>query len=648
MKYLTRRIVLLTALYVCIIFGIFALQFTSGNAFSVTLGSLRVSCTMETSNKGLIRPVLPLHIGANGLDFFLDDQNPLMAYTTVRSGEPLKVINLTQNATGFVIDFTESVSVSFSSEKRGDADIVTISAQIPTKYQNVVFPYKVTRSAKLEKQDSIILVNTGKQQYAFSGAVINPDSGKATRSLAIQRSSPVVYYQSWIPAKGLSIDDLASLPGSAAADYNRAVELYSAKALLSFKESVAAGNLSEPLVAAYIAEMGRIGMYQAAIESIPEAWRNDPARTWQTDTFLDHLERTYAGYIIKEHEDRSMISRKLTDNNPEVFEFPSLVPYLIDRGSTILIKDLFRLSSVLDMTAISSRQAAGILEAMMDYQQYAPNEQNALLSLSDSCERKLKSSLVLVGNNLYLSDNGKTVNVLDTIDTAAILIKYGSRTPGKSNWAAAGHLLVTSIVLNASEKGSIPSQLLFTSQDGQDTKTGIAAASEKALDAATLYPALVSSNTWYPHSLSLAEQAGPGVWAWTSAQSIKVVKSADGVMKVTTRFPPGETHYLVLNGIKPFYRISIYGIDFHTDLHFENYNSSGYRYNEETNTLYLKMKHKSEFEDVIIYTGAEPEKPVVAPSVPVSVPATGAPAAGSPVSVSPTGGTPATSGGSGN
>jgi len=279
-----------------------------------------------------------------------------------------------------------------------------------------------------------------------------------------------------------------------------------------------------------------------------------------------------------------------------------------------LIKDIFRLSTVLDMTAITSRQAAGILEAMMDYQTYAPEAQNALLALTDSCERKLKSSLVLIGNNLYLSDNGKTVSTLDTLGTAAILIKYGAWAEGNSNWAAAGHLLVTSLAVNSSDKGTVASQFTFTSAEGQDAKTGIAAGTEKPLDAATVYPALVVNNTWYPHTVSLASQAGEGIWAWTSAQSIKVTKSADGVMKITARFPQGETHYMVLNGIKPFYRISIYGIDFHTDPHFESYNSSGYGYNEETNTLYLKMRHKSEYEDVIIYSGNNSAKPAGASS----------------------------------
>jgi len=121
-----------------------------------------------------------------------------------------------------------------------------------------------------------------------------------------------------------------------------------------------------------------------------------------------------------------------------------------------------------------------------------------------------------------------------------------------------------------------------------------------------VYPALVAGNSWYPHALSLAEQAGPGVWAWTSAESVKITRQSENVMKITTRFPQGETHYMVLRGIKPFYRISIYGLDFRTDPRFESYNSSGYVYNEQTGTLYLKMRHKAEYEDVIIYSGAAP------------------------------------------
>jgi len=603
MKYVSRRILLLTALYVCIIFGIFALQFTNGNAFSLSIGSLMVSGTMVTDDSGPSRPDLPLHIGSNGLDFFLDAQNSLMAYTSEKTAVALKVTAVSHDLSRLTLLFTEGVSVSFSSEKRGDADIITVRSTMPEKYLKVAFPYKIARSSHIEKKDSLTLVNTGKKLFAFSGASVEPVSGNAVRSLSMLRVSPVVYYQTYLPAKGLSIEELAALPAATGAAYTRSVEQFASNALITFKEAVVAGSFSEPLVASYIAEMGRIGMYRAAIESIPDSYRNGPGRTWQTATFLDNLEKTYAGLMSKEREDRTELSRKLTENNPACFEFPSLVPYLVDRGSTVSLKDIARIASTVDMAAITPLQASGILESMMDFSVYAPAEENPLLPLSDSCERKLKASLVRINDELYISGDAKTVNTLDTLQIAAVLIRYGSTGDGKEAWASVGHLLVTSMISFAGEKAGLPAQFVFAGGDGSGEKTGVVAQPEQILNAARLYPVVVTDNSWYPHALSLSAQAGPGVWAWTSAQSVKIVKTADGVMTITARFPQGETHYMVLRGIKPFSRILIYGLDFHTDPRFESYNSSGYVYNEQTGTLYLKMRHKNEYEDVVIYPG---------------------------------------------
>lgn len=601
MKYLSRRILLLSALYICIIFGILAIQFTNGSAFSLSLGAMMVSGTMETGKDGKESLALPLHIAVNGLDFFLDNRSKLMAYTSETNASALAVAGFVKDSTSFTVKFVDGVSVSFTPEKRGDSDVLTISATIPEKYQKIVFPYKLTRSARVEKKDSLTIINTGKSMYVFAGASILPASGSSARYLPLLRSSPVVYYQTWLPAKGLSIEDLASLPGATEAAWHHAIEQYAASALVTFKDAVGAGKLSEPLVADYIAEMGRIGMYHAALDSIPESYRNGSARSYQTNTFLDNLERTWAGLITKEHEDRSAISKKLTENNPAVFEYPSLVPYLVDRGSDILLGDLVRVASGLDMTGVNALQSAGILEAMMDSAVYDPAAANSFNVLADSCERKLKASFVRIGDNLYVSDDGKSIDTRASLRIAQILIRYGDSNPARASWKSAGYLLVTSLASLANDQAVLPAQFALSGGTGTDAKSEIAGVPDQLLSPVVIYPLLVTGNTWYPHALSLASQAGPGVWAWTSAQSIQITKPYENVMKITTRFPQGETHYMVLCGIKPFDRIQIYGMDFRTDPSFEIYNSSGYRYDEKTGTLFLKMRHKAEFEDVVLY-----------------------------------------------
>lgn len=593
---------LLTALYVCIIFGIFALQFTRGNSFSLSIGPLMVSGSTEKTDAGFDRPALPLHVGAYGLDFFLDDRNPLMAYASANHGEPLKVTSFQPEANRFTVAFTEGVKVSFETEKRGDVDIVAVSAVIPKRFQRIAFPYKLARSARLEKKGSLNLVSVGKKLYSFPALPLQPVAGSAARSLPIMGSSPVVYYQTWLPAKGLSIDELAGLPGASGAAYERAVEQFAAAALVSFRDTVASGALTEPVVAAYVAEMGRIGMYRAALESIPELYRNGPNRTWRTNTFFNNLEKTWVGMMTKEREERTILSRRLTEGNPAILEFPGLVSYLVDRGSGVLMDDVIRVASGFEISGITPLQAAGILEMIMDMSRLDADRAVALVPLAESCERTLVTAMVRVQDKLYISRDGKTVETLPSLRIASILIRYGSESPARAQWRPVGNLIVSSLLEFSGDSASLPARFLF-SGSAESGRTGVVAQADQVLSPADLYPAVLYDEPWYPHVLSLAREAGQGVWAWTSAQGVQISAPAEGVMKITVTFPQGETHYMVLRGIKPFYRIQIYGMDFRTDPRFESYNSSGYRYNEQTETLFLKMRHKTENEDVVIYFG---------------------------------------------
>ena len=601
-KHLSRRIFLLSLLYACIIFGILAVQFTNGNAFSISLDSMMVTGTMETDETGAQRPLLPLHIAVNGLDFFLDEKNTLRAWSDDGSQVPLKLLGIDRGDASVTVRFASDVAVTFSPEKRGDSDVLTITASLPSKYQKIAFPYKTTRSARVEKKDNLTLVSVGKKQFYFSGSQAQPSTpldSSSVRRLALSAAEPIVSYQTWIPAKGLAVDELGDIPGALQTAYQKAVEKFAAASLSSVKTSVQEERFSEPLVAAYIAEMARIGMYQAAIESIPESYRNGSSRTYLTNVYLNNLERTWNGLVAKEREDRTALSRKLTENNPAVFDYPSLVPYLVDRGSAVLLSDLVRVASGLNTESVTAVEAAGILEASLDYPKYAPDGQSSFPALGDSCERRIKATLVKIDDKLYVSEDGKTIDTRGSLRVASVLLRYGSSAPERASWASVGRLIVTSLVAFAGDQAVLPAQ--FTLAGDGNEKTGIIAQGDQMLSPSVLYPLVVTDNTWYPHALSLVSQAGPGVWAWTCARSIQIAKPSADSMRITVSFPQGDTHYMVIRGIKPFGRIQIYGMDFHTDPRFESYNSSGYKYDAETGTLFLKMRHKAENEDVIIW-----------------------------------------------
>jgi len=69
------------------------------------------------------------------------------------------------------------------------------------------------------------------------------------------------------------------------------------------------------------------------------------------------------------------------------------------------------------------------------------------------------------------------------------------------------------------------------------------------------------------------------------------------------KFDKGESHYAIFSGIPPFIEIEIYGLSYHSDQRFESYNSSGFIYRENTNTLFLKSRQKSETETVRLTFG---------------------------------------------
>lgn len=598
-KHISRRIFALTALYVAIILGIFALQFTKGNAFSRVIGSMMVSGSVETDSSGKEKPQLPIHVVSNGVNLYVDEKNPVLAYSAGKSPVALEVTGFQYDAERFRILFSDGVRMSFVPEKRGDSDVLTISCDIPARFERISLPYKITRSARVERKDSQSLVVLGKNRFIFSGKA---EVGQG--AISFPASAPVVYYQTWIPAKGLVIADLPSIPASSSAEYERAVERFASAALSSLKASVSSGALSEPVVAAFVAEMGRIGMYRAAIESLPESYRHGTSRGYLTSPFLNDLERTFPLLVQKERQDRSLISRQLSEGNPACLEYPSLIPYLYDRGSEILARDVLRLAASLDLTAVSARQAAGILEAMMDMDGYPTGQENTLRVLADACERRIKNALVRVGDDLFLSDDGKTIDTEATFRVASILIRYGSN-PSLAAWKAAGHLLAGSLLPFAGERASLPALFAFAEGGDGASRGGVVARADRILDAATLYPLVVTGNTYYPRAVSFAREAGAGVWAWTSAVSAKVSRPDSDTLRISARFPIGETHYMIVRGIKPFSRIEIYGMDFRTDPRFESYNSSGYVYDEESETLLLKMRHKAEVEEVVLHLGGE-------------------------------------------
>ncbi|GHV35100.1 hypothetical protein AGMMS4952_27470 [Spirochaetia bacterium] len=93
-----------------------------------------------------------------------------------------------------------------------------------------------------------------------------------------------------------------------------------------------------------------------------------------------------------------------------------------------------------------------------------------------------------------------------------------------------------------------------------------------------------------------------GIWAWTAGAGVTAnFNQENNFLDISVNFPSGETHYMLIRGIRPFTQIQLYNIPFRTDSQFERYDSSGWAYSSSEQTLMVKMKHRLTTEHILIY-----------------------------------------------
>ena len=605
----------LTISYILIIFGIFVIQFTIGKTFYYTIGAMSVSGRDDVDETGNRTPLLPLHIVANGLDFYITDQTPITAKTSNNEELSLKVLEYKKTEDSFSVICSNDVLIDFTSYLSETVETVRISVSMPSEIETIYFPWKLTQSARLERQDEQIFLRYGKDRFIFRGGYGfgNSDDTSELPHLILSSSKKTAFYETYIQSESLDFDSIRRIPIASDEEYNKTKQLFRERALDYFSSVISSRNYNEELLTAYMAEKAFNGEYAKALASAPSSLLPKEKRSYISTTFYGNLVQNDNSLAAYQRKFLSGIESGIARAEISVFDREALIPFLINNSRANLISALEKMASNAKQEDLNSFLAAGLLEAAMDYAFYFPNKQNLFMENSEQYETVLKDSLISIDTGLYISSDKKTIDTEKTLRTASVLIRYGSSYPDKGTWKAVGQALYSSIFSLGGNSSSLPAS--FDIQGDKAKKLGLMANDALILHAEKLYSVAVKDNPYYPHEESLALKAEPGIWAWTSARDINVLKNDAKIFSFRISAKAGDTHYMIIRGIRPFYRIQIHEIDFRTDPRFEMYNSSGYVYDERTRTLLLKMKHKKDDEDIVLFLGRPPEPVPVVPSV---------------------------------
>ena len=611
MKHIVGRVVAYTVLYCSVIFGIFVLQFTKGQTFSLTLGSMAVTGRQERTEAGETLPLLPLHVVSNGLDLYISEQNPVYAVDESDSVSALRVLayQFYEAEARFSVHCSDDVVISFFSERRGDIDSLMVEAVLPAGIKRVLLPWKITQNAGIERADGKIFVRSGKKQYTFTGSFGFDSDRENTAAqlegphLVLAKAQPFASYKTYLPLEELDITTIPSMVQASAESYTAALNTFSSAVIHAGTQALSSKQITEKTLTAYIAEMGQRGKFAGAMEAAPVQTLARNLRTYLSNPFYDNVQGTHVGLAADDAKKRELYAALIADNSLEIFEQDCLIPFLTDRGTKRSIEGLFRLIEKMDAAQLNARQAVGVLEVWLDCTHYYLERKALFEDLLPACEKKITDALLLIDEGLFLSNDGTYIDSAVALTSARILMRYGIEQ--SQVWQSVARMLITSLLRYSGESAVLP--IGFTITGSKSTQLVITADDSGMLDAGILYPLLMPDNSWYPHVQSLALQAEAGIWAWTCAQNIEVLENTSKTLVLRIRFPEGQSHYLTLHGIRPFYRIEMYGIPFRSDVRFEMYNSSGYTYNAGSKILYLKMRHKSEYETIRLLLGSAPQ-----------------------------------------
>ena len=580
-KHPIRKFLGLSVLYSLIILGIFLLQFRSETALSQSFGSLRLQLVETQSDSQQKHLKNTFQSTYKGLILFADDQNPAIITKTDGTTQAIAIQSWQEvDASNFILNFDQGINLQFSVKAGGADDYLSLEAQLPEGIEAIALSYKPTSGYLVTEQTPRrVIISSKTQEYEITAAEVTPIH------LVLSDKEQFVTYSIFDPLNTFEFAMTRDLPLSAETTFTETISKFKSDFIHLASQSLSDIS-TEQLVVAYIAAMAENRQYKEALNKIPSNLKTSSRRTYLSAPYFNSLASMNTSLVRHMENRSSMINYAIQQKNLDIFTIQDLAEVLCTlEGKDVVTKLLTMPASLLEFSP-SVAQAAGIINTYTRLSSFDRTLAQNLMPVLEKSLETISAACSLENNLIRLEENEASLPILDSISVGMALIAYGNLT-GNMDYKATGYLIINSYITpEVSENLHIMTEL---------------------------YPIVVPHNTYYPHITIVANTANSGnnkpVWAWTIAQNINYTKQSNGDVTITMDFPQGEINHSIFNGIKPFRRIDIYAMPFRTDPKFESYNSSGYVYNAETQTMFFKSLHKAQRETIKLYYSAAPTPP---------------------------------------
>jgi hypothetical protein len=586
------RIMGLLLLYIVIFTGLVLLQFAKRTSFTYRNGNIVVS---GFYNEDIEQPILSeseflisgeAGVFFQGIEFILAPERGFIMKDDLGNETKFTLEKMTVFEESINFLLSDGSTVEFSANGIGGNQELQIFSSFNNAIESVEIPFKTPLSAKMDDEENLVIVNDN-IMYGFDETSVDAER----KVLILSGNNPNARYAAIPEAKSDTPMTYILAEAESGNAYNDALQRWLDQSYLTWSRLIQSSP-SEELAAAYVTESIKRGNYRQAVSAIPQSFLNNPQRSFRSSAFLGRLDLGLRSISAYEREYQAEISRLIQEQSTNIFNDSHVIHNLSVRNMTNFINDETAFIRTIDPDSVNINAIPGILEGWKDWDSLGNAEENPFGHLLEQAFLLLSQHITKLdynGDAVFVHQNSE-IDILYNMNLGISLIDYGNAS-GNQDRTFTGRSIILSVLRLVDQTGTIPLHIRIA----EDRSIQIPA--ENRENSFRLY-SLFHHNEYYPRAVPI--KSVPGIWTWTSASTITSVME-NNVLDISVEFPVGETHYMIIRGVRPFTKIQIYNMDFRTDPQFERYDSSGWSYSSSEQTLLVKMKHRTNIEHIRIF-----------------------------------------------
>jgi hypothetical protein len=606
---LSRLYYIIPIVYVAVI-GLFVfLQFRSGERFEERVGTVALSGTYARALTGG-RRLNAIEVRIADLRLLINGGSPILAGFGEVRDKKIEPVSYTVSSDGFEIECGDGLLLRFElGEPAGRT--LTLRPVIPNDLgtlRTLSVPFRLDEAHRIEAVPGIPLFELvggvgrwyvslpegSTVDAARQRLVIRVAAAEEPISVAFDRlehaEEPYVYWFS----REAPLADESRYRQDLKGFLDRAYRSWSRVAAEQPANPALAGRLGVSLLSESL-ERGEYRTYLALVSrSIRQILRDNPQAEieYAGACYLGDLPSFLRRRQAQSTEEISLLTELIRRADLSLFAIPELVPFIVNHAPFSLAEEVVRLADSVDLQKEALIDVLNITSTYLDAFPILGLGDNTLKRIAGAVESRILPAIRPGSGGLYfvLARQGDSASVdLYAAVRAGRVLREAGRLLQEPSYEQLGRNLVLTVLRQADAQAAVPATGSLVG--------GAFTPDRERLAPEELYR-LVAEERYTPEEYPLYRALSPGSWVLTASR-LESVQIDPQRQRYLFSFPQGQTHYLLIHGIRPPESVLMHGILWKTDPEYFQY-SDGWAYDPQAQSLLVKLTHRVETEEILL------------------------------------------------